>query len=60
MAKHIVQPNLFLVEQSYSFTKNGDGKPTFFMSNLMLGSYTFQNMRVFYICCFLMFCMNCL
>ena len=25
------------------------------MSNLMFGSYTFQNMKVFYIYCFLMF-----
>ena len=29
-AKHIAQPDLLLVEQPYSFTKNGDGKPTFF------------------------------
>ena len=30
------------------------------MSNLMFSSYTFQNVKVFYICCSLMSCMNCL
>ena len=32
----------------------------FFMSHLMLDSYIFRNVRIFYICCFLMFYMNCL
>ena len=33
MEKNMVQPDQpdpFLVEQLYSFTQNGDGKPTFF------------------------------
>ena len=52
----MVQSDPFLVEQPYSFTLNCDDKPTFFMLNLMVGSCTSQNLRVFYICCFLMFC----
>ena len=35
-------------------------KQHFFMSYLMLGSYVFRNVKIFYICCFLMFCIICL